>query len=134
MNMVLEVEKRSPIYPKKFGEIEKALRALRSYGPQSYASLTRPDGSYVQVAGGRVTCALEMYERLQSKHWRAYLEEPRVPFDGQQILSFGGGQLNLEPDEILFIEDVIGVFMAFFELRNTPDFIKWRDISGIINR
>jgi hypothetical protein len=83
MNMILEVEK-TPVAEKSFAKIEKELRALKSYGPHSFASLNKPDDSFVQVAGGRVTCVLEMREMPSEKLWRAYMDEPRVPFEGLQ--------------------------------------------------
>jgi hypothetical protein len=133
MNMILEVEKKSPVAAKGFAKIEKELRALKSYGPHSFASLNKPDGSFVQVAGGRVTCVLEMREMPSAKLWRAYMDEPRVPFEGLQTLMFGGGRLEVDPGEILFIDDVVCAFKAFFLHQAFPDKIKWRNMSGIFN-
>ena len=56
MKMLLEVEKRSPVQAESFAKIEQSLRSLKSYGPESFAILTAQDGSYLQVAGGRITC------------------------------------------------------------------------------
>jgi hypothetical protein len=86
--------KKTPIATKSFAKIEKELRALKCYGPHSFASLNKPDDSFVQVAGGRVTCVLEMREMPSEKLWRAYMDEPRVPFKGLQTLMFGGGRLE----------------------------------------
>lgn len=131
MKMLLEVEKKAPSQVKDFEKVEDALRSLKSYGPHSFASLTKQDGSYVQVAGGRVTCVLEMRDRNGSQHWRAHLTESKVPFKGQQTLMFGGGHMTMEPDEVLFIDDVIAVFRAFFESAPLPDEVKWRDMSSL---
>jgi hypothetical protein len=132
MNMLLEVEKKSPVQVSIFSEVEKTLRKLRSYGPQSYASLTRQDGPYLQVAGGGVTCVLEMRDPQASKHWRAHLGQAKVPFEGEQTLMFGGGNLTIWPDEVLFIDDVVAVFRAFFDGEALPKEIKWRDISQVL--
>ncbi|ROT97424.1 hypothetical protein EB810_06060 [Altererythrobacter sp. FM1] len=129
MKMLLEVEKTPPAQVQDFAKIEKSLRALKSYGPQSYASLIRPDGSYIQVAGGRVTCVLEIREMPSGKHWRAYLEEPKVPFKGEQTLLFGGGHMKMEPDEVLFIDDVVTAFRSFFDGVAFPENLRWRDMS-----
>ncbi len=134
MKMLLEVEKKKPAQVHEFSKVEKVLRGLKSYGPQSYASLTKTDGSYLQVAGGGVSCVMEMREKPSDRHWRAYLEVAKVPFKGQQTLMFGGGHMTMEPDEVLFIEDVVAVFRAFFESKPFPKDIKWRDMSQIVRR
>lgn len=131
MTMVLEVENKPSEYVTDFARVERALRALRSYGPQSFASLTKPNGSYMQVAGGRVTCVLELCDRSRQNHRRAHLAVPRVPFEGPQTLAFGGGSVTMMPDEILFIDDVIVAFLAFFEGSSLPGEICWRDMSSI---
>lgn len=129
--MLLEVENKKPEQVQDFPKIEEALRGLKSYGPQSYASLTKPDGSYLQVAGGGVTCIVEMRDKPSDRHWRAHLDAAKVPFKEQQTLMFGGGHMAMEPDEILFIEDVVTIFKAFFESKSFPRDIKWRDMSRI---
>lgn len=130
--MILEVEKKQPIQVRDFSKVEKALRALKSYGPHSFASLTREDGTYLQVAGGRVTCALEMRVQPDHKHFRAYLETPRARSRDQQILMFGGGHVQMKYDEVLFIDDVLVAFKAFFDSEPFPGNIKWRDMSEVL--
>ncbi len=132
MKMMFEVEKQPFVQVSNFKKIEKSLRNLKSYGPQSYAILTNKHGSYLQVAGGRVTCVLEMREQSNDKHYRAYLRKAKVPFTGQQTLMFGGGHMKMEPDEILFINDVVQVFEAFFYSKDLPKNILWRDMSHAI--
>ncbi|WP_413208408.1 hypothetical protein [Rhodospirillum sp. A1_3_36] len=129
MTMKLEVENKKPMSPKNFSSIERNLRALKSYGPHSFAILSKDNGSYVQVAGGRVTCVVEMRDGERKNHFRAHLEEKKVPFDERLTIAFGGGKLTVDLDEILFIEDVIKIFKAFFEDGAMPNEIKWRDIS-----
>ena len=129
MKMILEVEKKQPVQVKDFAQVEKALRALKSYGPHSFASLAREDGTYIQVAGGRVTCALELRMQPDNRHFRAYLVESKTRSKSQQTLMFGGGHLQLEYDEILFIDDVVVAFRAFFSSEPFPSEMKWRDVS-----
>lgn len=131
MNMLLEIEKKQPVQVSDFSKVEKALRSLKSYGPQSFASLTKLDGSYMQVAGGRSTCILEMREQPGNKHWRAYLAKPRIAFEGQQTLMFGGGHMTMESDEVLFIDDVVTAFKEFFESELRPGCTNWRDMSQL---
>lgn len=125
----LEVENRLPVQVSEFSKVEKALRSLKSYGPASFAILTKEDGSYVQVAGGRLTCVVEQRFAGTGKQMRARYERAKVPYEGKQTLVFGGGKLEAEPEEILFIEDVILIFKAFWEGSANSDIIAWRDMS-----
>lgn len=50
--LLLEIEGKKPVQVQDFALVEKTLRSLKSYGPASFAILTKEDGSYVQVAGG----------------------------------------------------------------------------------
>ncbi|MET3180663.1 UNVERIFIED_ORG: hypothetical protein ABIC43_003829 [Variovorax guangxiensis] len=50
--MRLEAERFEPLINPSNKQIEKLLMKLRSYGPQSFASLTDEAGNYVQIAGG----------------------------------------------------------------------------------
>ena len=127
--MIFEVDGKRVNGEVTLARLGKTLRSLKSYGPKSFACLTLADGSYMQVAGGRVTCILERREAGASMMFRAYLEEPRAPFSGPQTFSFGGGTLTVEPDEFLFIEDdVIPAFEAFFNGDALPARLKWRAI------
>lgn len=134
MKMTLEVEGRKPVYTSSFRQVEKSLRRLRSYGPNSFANLTKEDGSYLQIAGGGVTCVLEMHEMPGGKHWRAYLDKPKVPFEGQQKMMFGGGEITMEADEILFIDDAITIFKCFFDETMDLCGVGWRDMSHLLEK
>lgn len=128
--LLLEIEGKKPVQVQDFAPVEKALRSLKSYGPASFAILTKADGAYVQVAGGRLTCVVEQRSAGTGKQMRARYERAKVPYEGIQTLVFGGGKLEAEPEEILFIEDVILIFKAFWEDSADPDIVVWRDISA----
>lgn len=131
MTMLLEIENKTPQQVEEFSKVENILGELRSYGPSSFAILTDDGGSYVQVAGGKVTCVLEYRNLNEKKHFRAYLKKAKVPHEGTLTLMFGGGHMTMEPNEVLFIEDVILVFKAFFNHKPFPEEILWRDISNM---
>ena len=61
--MLLEVENKPSRNVDDFQVVEKELRTLKSYGPSSFAILTNADGDFIQVAGGRVTCVVELKTR-----------------------------------------------------------------------
>ncbi|WP_241694459.1 hypothetical protein [Komagataeibacter melomenusus] len=127
------MENKEPVKVENFSRIEKYLRSLKSYGPCSYAILENGDGSYIQVAGGRVTCVLELREKQEGRHLRAYLPIPHVCYTGEQTVMCGAGNITMQPDEILFIDDVVSAFRAFFEQTSFPSNIKWRDMSHVLD-
>lgn len=133
MSMLLEVEKQPPIQVVDFSKIERVLKRLRSYGPSSFAILTNSEGEYLQIAGGAVTCVIEYGMPAENKQYRAHLKRAKVPFDGPQTLMFGGGQMEMQPDEILFIDDVIPLYRSFFEAKSWPEGIMWRDMSSVVH-
>lgn len=59
--MRLECEGKAPIDDVSSEKVCRAVKALKSFGPSSFASLTDERGDYLQVAGGGVTCMLERY-------------------------------------------------------------------------
>ncbi|MGB1214405.1 MAG: hypothetical protein ACPG4X_13670 [Pikeienuella sp.] len=124
--MRLEVESLKPKEISDFRLVEKALRSLKSYGPRSFAILTNSNGSFVQVAGGRVTCVLERGVASTGFLERAFLVQPKVSFVGTQLLSCGAGKINVEPEEFLFIDDVVGAFEAFFHGHRFATDLLWR--------
>lgn len=122
---LLEVENKRSTEVTDFHKVQKAIEGLRSHGKSSFAILSSNSGDYIQVAGGIVTCVLE--RRLGSEHSRAYVREPKVPFEGTQVISCGAGMLKVQPEEILFAEDAVAAFRAFFTGGNYPENILWRD-------
>ena len=124
--MLLEVENRPIQQVDSFDVVETVLRDLRSYGSRSFAISTNSNGDFVQVAGGRVTCVLEHKTARDERPKRAFLTEKKVPFEGTQTLMFGGGHMQMEPDEILFIDDVVNTFRTFFNGQDVSKKLRWR--------
>ncbi|MFN4168443.1 MAG: hypothetical protein ACK4HD_09065 [Pannonibacter phragmitetus] len=124
--LLLEIEGKKPVQVQDFAPVEKALRSLKSYGPASFAILTKANGAYVQVAGGMQTCIAERRLPGSAGNERACYHQTRVPFDGRQTLMFGSGRLEVEPDELLFIDDVIALFRAFWDDTPYPETVTWR--------
>ena len=131
IDVLLTCEKKPPISNPSKAEMRKALEALRSFGPSSFATLTREDGSFVQVGGGLVTCMLEWKDTATARHYRANQETPSTPFPDGSILSFGGGDIPLLNNEWFNIQQVIPIFEAFLDVRSFPANVKWRDITAL---
>ena len=58
--------------------------------------------------------------------WRAYVDEPHVPFEDGTELRFGGGVLVLRRDEWLKIDVVTDAFVAFASGQSLPASLRWR--------
>ncbi|WP_230948829.1 hypothetical protein, partial [Burkholderia vietnamiensis] len=69
--MKFNIEGKAEIIAPTPRQITHALKSLRSYGKSSYASLTDASGSYVQVAGGGVSCMIERFQ-FGAQRWRAF--------------------------------------------------------------
>lgn len=128
-NMTFEREGAQALTGPALRVLARELRKLQGHGKSSFASLTRPDGSYVQVAGGGICCLLERRDAGEGRQWRAFLSEPTVPFEDGTELVFGGGRVRLRQDEWLNIDLVVEVFTAFLEGRTLPDSVRWRDLT-----
>jgi len=108
---------------------EKQLRrqlGFKKGGDNTFAILEKDDGSYVQMLGGGVACCLEWRDLESRRHYRAFVEPPKVPWEKPATL---GGVL-LMPNENLFIDDVIEVFCAFLNGTKFPSDVQWRDVTG----
>lgn len=127
--MRLEVEKKQPIENVTDTKVTRAILALRSYGPSSFASLSDDKGNFLQVAGGGVTCMLERRDASSKRHYRAYNEERSKVFPDGTLLVFGGGKLPLQADEWFNAQVVVEVFLAFLNGRELPESIRWRDVT-----
>lgn len=97
--MRLEIEGKAAVQGPTESQIKRAIKALRSYGPSSYASLTDVHGNYVQVAGGGVTCMVERYDVASHKRFRASHGDPNPTRPDGTILSFRAGNIPMRSDE-----------------------------------
>jgi hypothetical protein len=132
--MLFEVENEAPKRDPAAAQVSAAITKLRSYGPSSFASITDAQGSYLQVAGGGLTCLLERRAAAGGQHFRAYLEAPGGIHPDGTILAFSGGQIKLQADEWLSAPLVIEAFTAFLQGHALPASIRWRDITPIFKR
>ncbi|MCA8095969.1 hypothetical protein [Burkholderia contaminans] len=128
--MKLEVEGKAPVEEVREPQIVRAIRALKSYGPSSYASLTDSNGNYIQVAGGGVSCMIEYYEAKGTKRSRAFHDKPNPTRPDGTILAFRAGNIPMRSDEWFTADQVIAVFVSFLNAEQFPDFIHWRDAPG----
>jgi len=95
-------------------------------GDTSHVILDSGDGGYIQMLGGGVACCLEWRDAKRRRHFRAFLNPPRVPWKEPALL----GSMKLSPSEFLFIEDVVESFCAFLGGRPFPAQVHWRDVTA----
>jgi hypothetical protein len=132
--MRFEVENNPAIDGVTERQIRSAIAKLRSYGPSSFASITAPDGNYLQVGGGGITCTLERRDAASQRHFRAHSLQPnRIHPDGT-ILAFGRGQeVRLMSDEWLTTEVVADAFCCFLKREALPGILAWREITDLVS-
>ena len=94
--MRLEVEGKHTIQDATDADIARAVSALRSSGPHSFAILLSEGGSYIQVAGGSQTCVIEVRHATTGRHYRAHQLQPHPIFPDGTKLAFGAGTVVLD--------------------------------------
>ncbi len=126
--MILECEKRPTVTSVTASIVKRVVKSLRSYGPSSFAVLTDAQGNHVQVAGGGITCMVEMREIEGGKHYRAFLMESRKGCPDGTLLVFGGGTLSLKADEWLTSDQALEILLAFLAGQELPKNVFWREV------
>jgi hypothetical protein len=132
--MRFEVENKPHLDGVTEKQIRSAVSKLRGYGPSSFASITAPDGSYLQVGGGGITCTLERRDADTKRHFRAHSLQPtRIHPDGT-ILAFGRGQeIRMMSDEWLTVDLVADAFCCFLKREALPGILGWREITDLLS-
>lgn len=128
--MIFESEGKTPIVNPTVKQVKSVISKLRSYGPSSFASITDENGSYLQVAGGGVTCMLEKYDSKSGRRFRAYGLNKNLAFPDGTLLVFRGGELKMKSDEWFRFEKIIDAFCCFLEKKPLPIDIFWRPAPG----
>lgn len=132
--MRLDVEARKAIQDASSADVIRALRALRSFGPHSFAILTSGDGSYIQVAGGGQTCAIEVRNASNGRQYRACQFEPHPLFPDGTLLAFGAGKLVLQGDEWFTAGQAATVLIEFLGGAVLPTSVpSWRDVTELMS-
>ncbi|WP_175748873.1 hypothetical protein [Burkholderia pyrrocinia] len=127
--MKFEIEGEAEVLSPTPRQITRALKSLRSYGKSSYASLTDASGSYVQVAGGGVSCMIERFD-FAAHRWRAFHDKPSPVRPDGTILVVRAGNISMRSDEWFMTDQVVEVFLAFLNGVPYPSFVDWRPAPG----
>jgi len=124
--MKLEVEGKAGVSDPTPAQIARAIRSLKSYGRSSYASLTKESGSYIQVAGGGVSCMVEQFDASTEVRSRAFHDKPSAVRPDGTILVFGAGNLPMRSDEWFIATQVVEIFLAVHSNALFPGYVRWR--------
>ncbi|WP_175759269.1 hypothetical protein [Burkholderia ambifaria] len=128
--MKLEIEGKVGIAAPTATQVSRAIKSLRSYGPSSYASLTNENGSYVQIAGGGVTCMVEHFDAETQARSRAFHDRHNPVCPDGTILVFRAGNIPMRSDEWFISTQVIDIFTAFLNSTAFPVYVHWRPSQG----
>ena len=128
--MKLEVEGKAGISNPTAAQVARAIRSLKSYGRSSYASLTSESGNYVQVAGGGVSCMVELFDVPTEVRFRAFHDKHNAARPDGTILVFGAGNIPMRSDEWFMANQVVEIFLAFHATAPFPGYVRWRPAPG----
>jgi hypothetical protein len=119
--MIFVRENCKPIAKPSADRLRKEIALVKS----SFASLTRDDGSYVQIAGGPGLFLLE--HRGAPGHRRAYQENPVSPHPDGTTLECSAGSIPMNRADWLLRDQVAEVLLAFSLGSAWPTYVKWRE-------
>lgn len=127
--MIFQREGCKPVASPSAAKLDLDLSRVKS----SFAHLSGPDGSYLQVAGGPGLFLLE-YHDSSGQHHRAMQEVARVPFPNGTVLQFSAGSITMDANEWFVRDQVVQVFSAFTAQAPWPSFVHWRPLSAAFTR
>lgn len=127
--MIFQRENTKEVVNPSVAQLNNHLKRLRSTGPSSFAILTNDHGDYVQAAGGG-GCLLERREATTGRHFRAFQEQPVVPFEDGTTLHFSAGAISLRSDEWFRLGQVVEVFADFLD-GTCPGYVEWREVTEV---
>jgi hypothetical protein len=129
----LDVEGKHTIQDASDADIVRALGALRSSGPHSFATLSSEGGSYIQVAGGSQTCVIEVRDASTGTHYRAHQSQPHPVFPDGTELAFGAGTVVLQGDEWFTAVQATAVLIEFRSGVLLPTSAPgWRNVTDVV--
>ena len=117
--------------------VRSELRRLWSVRHTSSAILSAATGDFIQAARpmrrGRMTCVVERWEAVTKKRYRAYQANPVVSLKDGVRLVFSAGAVPIQRDEWLRISQGAELFISFYQRRDYPAYIGWRDVTALPN-
>lgn len=97
----------------------------------SYAALTMPDGSYVQVGGGMDGFVVEVREIRQGDEFRHLRAAFREAPDGNRQVVIGRSLVTVASSEVLDLSAVHQIFRVFLRDRVPDRSFAWHDVTAM---
>ncbi|MDB5260599.1 MAG: hypothetical protein JWN37_830 [Candidatus Nomurabacteria bacterium] len=109
--------------------MELAIRRLNGKG-NSYGSLTKANGDYLQVGGGikEFTVEFRKIHKNGFKHFKATKTEENLE---SHIIKIGGSKVTVREDQVLDLQMTCQIFFAFIEGEPDVEGIKWVDMTSM---
>ena len=100
----------------------------------SFASLTAPNGSYIQVGGGPTAFTVELREVGNSGTFRHL--KATLPNGGrtERHLIIGGERVSVRENQIIDAETMLRLFRTFLRSQNADASVEWEDITTMLTR
>jgi hypothetical protein len=126
--MTLEADGLPPLHNPTEEQVRDLVLRVDRMGP-SFASLTDEAGDYVQLAGSRPWCLVEMRRHNPTRHERAFQHTPQPKYaDGAKIIT-GAGEIVMKHDEWFLLKDAADIFVAFLNRQPYPEKVEWRSMN-----
>lgn len=132
VGFLLEVEHCEPRHEPTMEEIKAVVTTLGTSG-STFASLTSPDGDYLQVAGRRPWCVIERRVRNPIEHSRAFQDTPNPKYNDGAKLRTGAGEIEMKHDEWFLLKDAAEIFEAFRMGAELPSQVRWRSMNEMFD-
>lgn len=110
------------------GDLDEYLGELEGVD-NSYAYLTAPDGSYVQVGGGPSEFTVELREIKPDGTFRHLKARRAETNPAERHLNIGGASVSVRADQVLDLDTVRKIFRSFRTDKKIDASLKWRDIT-----
>jgi len=97
----------------------------------SYASLTAPDGSYVQAGGGPDDFTVEIRD-VRPQGTFLHLKATTAPSNPEERqLTIGGESVKVRADQVLDLPTVRQIFRFFLREHRADPRISWQDMTAM---
>jgi hypothetical protein len=113
-----------------FGDFSQLLAELDGVD-NSFASLTLPDGSYIQIGGGPDRFTIEIRETLPGRQFRHLKASVPPPVTTEHQLNIGGSPVRVRADQILDLQTASQLFQYFLQNHKPDPRVNWENISGV---
>ena len=129
--LVLEVEGLPPRTEPTIDDVKGAVLGLGTSG-WTFATLTQPNGDYIQFAGSRPWCLIEQRSQTPPSHSRAFRRTPNPKYKDGAKLRTGAGDITMKHDEWFLLKDAAAIVEAYQAGADFPKAVEWRSMNELL--